>query len=109
MTTFELNPQQAAAAEHDGGHVLVLAGAGTGKTRTVIARAAVLSAKAQLERARTDLERTRIRAPYEGQVLEQNVDVGQFVSPGTVLGRVYATDYVEIRLPLSSRQLAFVD
>jgi RND family efflux transporter MFP subunit len=82
---------------------------GLRKPQIAAARAAVLSAKAQLERARTDLERTRIRAPYEGQVLEQNVDVGQFVAPGTVLGRVYATDYVEIRLPLSSRQLTFVD
>jgi RND family efflux transporter MFP subunit len=82
---------------------------GLRKPQIAAARAAVLSARAQLERARTDLERTRIRAPYEGQVLEQNVDVGQFVSQGTVLGRVYATDYVEIRLPLSSRQLEFVD
>jgi len=73
------------------------------------ARATLLSAKAQLERAKFDLERTRIRAPYDGQVLEKNVDIGQFVSTGTLLARVYATDYVEIRLPLSNRQLEFVD
>jgi RND family efflux transporter MFP subunit len=82
---------------------------GLRKPQIAAARATVLSARAQLERARFDLERTRIRAPYDGQVLEKNVDVGQFVSPGTLLARVYATDYVEIRLPLSSRQLEFVD
>ena len=39
---FSLNPQQEQAATYDKGHVLVLAGAGTGKTRTIIARAAHL-------------------------------------------------------------------
>lgn len=37
-----LNPSQKLAANHDGGHCLVLAGAGTGKTRTIIARVAHL-------------------------------------------------------------------
>jgi RND family efflux transporter MFP subunit len=82
---------------------------GLRKPQIAAARATLLSAQAQLERSRFDLERTRIRAPYDGQVLEKSVDVGQFVSQGTVLARVYATDYVEIRLPLSNRQLEFVD
>jgi RND family efflux transporter MFP subunit len=82
---------------------------GLRKPQIAAARATLLSAQAQLERSRFDLERTRIRAPYDGQVLEKNVDVGQFISQGTVLARVYATDYVEIRLPLSNRQLEFVD
>lgn len=37
-----LNPKQRAAATIDDQHVLVLAGAGTGKTRTIVARAAYL-------------------------------------------------------------------
>src|SRR6056297_71515 len=82
---------------------------GLRKPQIAAARATLLSAQAQLERARFDLERTRIKAPYDGQVLEKSVDVGQFVSPGTVLARVYATDYVEIRLPLANRQLEFVE
>ena len=35
---MQLNPGQTAAAEFDGKHVLVLAGAGTGKTSTIVAR-----------------------------------------------------------------------
>jgi ATP-dependent DNA helicase UvrD/PcrA len=39
---MDLNHQQKKAVAFDGSHVLVLAGAGTGKTRTIIARAAHL-------------------------------------------------------------------
>ena len=71
--------------------------------------ARLAAATAELERARRDLERTEIRAPYAGRILEQSADVGQFVSNGTQLARIYAIDYVEVRLPLTNRQLAFVD
>ena len=39
MDFGKLNKQQLAAATYNGKHLLVLAGAGTGKTRTIIARA----------------------------------------------------------------------
>jgi DNA helicase IV len=38
----ELNPQQAAAATHGDGPLLIIAGAGTGKTRTIFYRVAHL-------------------------------------------------------------------
>jgi RND family efflux transporter MFP subunit len=71
--------------------------------------AQVRSAEASLARAQLDLQRTTIRAPYAGRVLLQNVDIGQYVSPGTTLAQVYAVDFAEVRLPLSNRQLEFVD
>lgn len=73
------------------------------------ADADVAAAKAQIAKAERDLERTVIRAPYEGQVLEQLVDVGQFVTQGTPLGKIFAVDYVEIRLPLPEREMRFLD
>lgn len=73
------------------------------------ARAAVAAAQARLHQAEANLERTRIRAPYAGRVLDKQVDVGQYVAPGTVLATLYAVDYVEVRLPLTDRQAAFVD
>lgn len=72
------------------------------------AEADVASAKAQIVKAERDLERTTIRSPYACQVLEQAVDVGQFVSQGTILGRIFAVDYVEIRLPLPERESQFL-
>ncbi|HEY5717461.1 MAG TPA: efflux RND transporter periplasmic adaptor subunit [Motiliproteus sp.] len=73
------------------------------------AQAAIASAKARLTSAELDLERTLIRAPYAGRVLNKSVDLGQVVSPGSPLASIYAVDYVEVRLPLNSRQLQFVE
>jgi len=73
------------------------------------AEADVEAAKAQIALAERNLDRTTIRAPYDGQVLEQLADVGQFVNVGTSLGQIFATDYVEVRLPLPERELRFLD
>ena len=73
------------------------------------AAAALASAKAELVRAQRNLERTYIRLPYEGIVRAKEADLGQFVNPGTRLGVVFATDYAEVRLPLTDLDLAFVD
>lgn len=73
------------------------------------ARARVAAAEARLEQARVDLQRTRVTAPYAGRVLERSVDIGQYVTTGTVLARLYAVDYVEIRLPLGNHQLRHID
>lgn len=68
------------------------------------AQADLAAAEARVVKARRDVERTIIRAPYDGQVLEQAADVGQYVGQGTTLGKLFATDYVEIRLPLPERE-----
>lgn len=73
------------------------------------AAAALASAEAELVRARRNLERTYIRLPYAGIVRAKEADLGQFVNPGTRLGITFATDFAEIRLPLTDTDLAFVD
>jgi RND family efflux transporter MFP subunit len=65
-------------------------------------------ARAGLDQARRDLSRTQLQAPFDGLVRNEHVDVGQFVTRGQSIGTVYATDYVEVRLPISSDQLAYL-
>jgi pyruvate/2-oxoglutarate dehydrogenase complex dihydrolipoamide acyltransferase (E2) component len=69
----------------------------------------VTAAEARVLEAERNLERTRITAPYDGRVLAKNVDLGQVVGQGTVLAKVYAVDYAEIRLPLTSNEYAYLD
>jgi RND family efflux transporter MFP subunit len=69
----------------------------------------VQSAQAQLESARRNLERSRVRAPFDGRVLTRQIGVGQTINGSTPLGTVFATDYAEVRLPLSATDLRFLD
>ena len=66
-------------------------------------------AEATLEKALEDLERTVIKAPYDGMLSEKRVDIGQFVSGGTQLGASFAVDFAEIRLPLALEDLKFIE
>lgn len=73
------------------------------------ARAAVDAAEAMLRRARRDLERTTIRAPFDGRVRRKQVDVGQYITRGAPLATIYAIDAAEVRLPLPDKEIAFLD
>ena len=79
------------------------------KPQLAEAQAAVQAAEAALQEAERDLERTRIRVPYDGLVRSKLVDVGQYVAPGTPLGVTFAIDTAEIRLPLSNNDLEYLD
>ncbi|WP_411819903.1 efflux RND transporter periplasmic adaptor subunit [Hyphococcus formosus] len=70
------------------------------------ARANFEAARAELRAAEINLQRTAIRAPFEGRVRERIAGVGQFVSPGMQLGRIFSTDVAEIRLALTDNDLA---
>lgn len=73
------------------------------------ARARVDSAESALTKAKLDLERTSIVAPFAGRVIRKFVDIGQVVGPNAQLAEIYATDVIEIRLPLRNRDLGFID
>lgn len=79
------------------------------KPQMLAAQANVASAKASLQKARINLQRTKIYAPFDGRVLSQMADLGQVVSANTQLAEIYASDSVEVRLPIRNRDLGFID
>jgi RND family efflux transporter MFP subunit len=94
--------------EHDGAKKLQSQGY-RAESEYASAVAALASARAEQVRAQRNLERTYIRVPYEGIVRSKNTDLGEYVSAGTPLGVVFATDFAEIRLPLTDHDLAYID
>lgn len=69
------------------------------------AQASLDSAKAQLADAELSLRRTAVVSPFDGRVRSESVDVGQFAGAGQSLGTIFATDVVEVVLPITDEQL----
>ena len=62
------------------------------------------AAEALLVQARHNLERTQIRAPFAGVIVERPGQLGEVVAPGTQVARLVDTQNLEItaRVPISS-------
>lgn len=70
--------------------------------------ARVKSAQASILRAKRNLERTEIRAPYDAMIESRNVGLGSFVGTGSMLGKLLGTAVAEVRLPVADNQLEFL-
>jgi RND family efflux transporter MFP subunit len=75
-------------------------------------RATIKAARAAVDQAQLDLNRTTIRAPFDAHILSQNVTVGSQVAPGDNLGRLVGVDHywVVLNIPVSKLQwLSFAE
>lgn len=67
------------------------------------------SAKQQAEKARRDLERTEIVAPFDAGVRSAKAEVGAVVAPGSMLAELYSSGEIEVRLPLGLEDFGFLN
>ncbi len=79
------------------------------KPQLASAAARVTAAEAAVTKAHRDREQTVIRAPYDGRVRTTATDLGSYVTTGSPLAQIYATDGFEVALPLSLDDFAFLD
>lgn len=70
--------------------------------------AAVERDEARLASVNLALSRTVVTAPFAGFVREESVDPGQIVAAGQPVGRLFASDAVEVVVPLSDADAALV-
>jgi RND family efflux transporter MFP subunit len=73
------------------------------------ANAALAGSKADLDKARLNLERTNIRAPFDGRISSKSVDLGQFVGAGQRLGTLFSVEAAEISVPLEDIDLRWIN
>ena len=79
----------------------------------VNAQARLGKARAELDLARLQLERTNISLPYASRVVASQIDVGEYVSPDLIgassfLGVVYRTRALQIDAPIEPKDLEYL-
>lgn len=72
------------------------------------AEASAASAVEAAAKARRDVERTEILAPFDASLRSANAEVGVVVAPGTMVAELYASGDLEVRLPLSLEDFGFL-
>ena len=63
----------------------------------------------QQRQALTDLARTTYRSPFAGRVIDCPLEAGERVQAGQQCGTIYATDIMEVPVPLPASDLAWID
>ena len=61
-------------------------------------RLALKAAQSSLKKAKLDLARTTLRAPFNAMVVNESVDTGQLISPQTAVARLVGTDQYHVRV-----------
>ena len=72
-------------------------------------QASLEGAQAQVEQARLNLKRTEVRAPFDGRVVSENVDLGQYLAKGGTIATVFSTEAAEINVHIEDHDLAWLD
>lgn len=73
------------------------------------ARQLLESAQSALERARLDLERTTLSAPFDAFVAQEQAALGRIVSPGQALATLVGTEAFWVNAPIPVEKVAFVE
>lgn len=74
--------------------------AGTRPEKILQAEARVDSAKEEIERLLDLLAKHTIRAPFDGYVVAEHTEVGQWIEAGKIVAEVIEVDPIEIRVPV---------
>ena len=79
---------------------------GTRQEQIEAARASLVLATAQIERAEVDVRDSRLVAPFDGRVADRMIDEGSIASPETAVLRIVESEPVEAVVGLPPRRAA---
>lgn len=78
------------------------------KPQLLSARAQLKAAEAAYTRAKKNLERCRVKAPYDALIVSRQVGLGQVANQGAAIGEIYNIESAEIQLPIAGFDAPFL-
>jgi RND family efflux transporter MFP subunit len=75
------------------------------KSQKDLTKAKIDATKAQMENAELKLEKTKILAPFDGRVIEESVEIGQYVQTGQKLASIFDIAAMEIVVYVSENKM----
>jgi len=72
------------------------------------AEQALVAAQSSHKRAKSNLERTTLRAPFNAMVLQESAELGQLLSPGAPVITLVGTDRFRVRVSIPVEQLIHI-
>ncbi|MCY7296151.1 efflux RND transporter periplasmic adaptor subunit [Alteromonas sp. a30] len=78
------------------------------KPQLLSAKARLKAAEAAYTRAKRNLERCQIKAPYDALIVSRNVGIGQVVNSGTAVAELFSIENAEVVLPIAGFDAPFI-
>jgi RND family efflux transporter MFP subunit len=79
------------------------------KPQLAAAKARLAADWADLQKAQLHLKRTELKAPFDGRVSDESVDIGQYVTAGRSVATLFSTRAAEIIVPFDDESLYWFD
>lgn len=79
------------------------------KPQLAAAQAAIKAAEVSLQKAQLDLARTVVKMPFNGQILNRGINLGEIAETSTILAEIAGTDIYQVQTLLAVDKLAWVN
>jgi membrane fusion protein (multidrug efflux system) len=78
------------------------------KEKTFLATKGIYSTFYNIKSAEVRLKKYRYYAPFEGSIIEMNMESGSFINPGTKIGKIMRADALELKVAVETKDIPWI-
>lgn len=78
------------------------------KEKTFLATRGIYSTFYSIKSAEVRLQKHRYYAPFDGSIIEVNMESGSFINPGTKIGKIMRSDALELKVSVETKDIGWI-